>query len=194
MSESGSRTISISLMSWAKLALVAISTYLLFRTVGILLVVLTAITISTAIEPVIRWARHKGVPRLLSVITVYAGAALFLSVFFYFLFLPLVDEISGSGKDLVAGANEVVRRLNALLNDKNQAQLVKTLANLDTATRGIADVARKLDPVLRDVPGMTREARQALARADALLVNMNQLTVELTQRVDTLEKVGKSAE
>lgn len=100
MDEPGSRIISISFMSWAKLALVAILTYLLFRTTSIILVVLTAITISTAIEPLIRWAKHRGVPRLLSVITVYAGAALLLSVFFYFLFLPLVDEIQGFVKTL----------------------------------------------------------------------------------------------
>jgi phospholipid/cholesterol/gamma-HCH transport system substrate-binding protein len=105
-----------------------------------------------------------------------------------------VDELSGSGKDLVAGANEVARRLSALLNEKNQAQLMKTLASLDAATRGIADLSKKLEPAMRDVPAMTRDARQALARADTLLVSMNKLTVELTQRVDTLERVSKSAE
>lgn len=105
-----------------------------------------------------------------------------------------IDEVSGSGKDLVAGANEVARRLNALLNEKNQAQLIKTLTSLDAATRGVADLSRKLEPAMRDVPAMTRDARQALARADTLLSNMNKLTVELTQRVDTLERVSKSAE
>jgi predicted PurR-regulated permease PerM len=93
MPESGHQTISISLMSWVKLALVGILTYLLFRVGGIVLVLLTAITISTAIDPVISWAKRKGVPRLLSVITLYAAAVLFLSIVFYFIFLPLVDEV-----------------------------------------------------------------------------------------------------
>jgi phospholipid/cholesterol/gamma-HCH transport system substrate-binding protein len=105
-----------------------------------------------------------------------------------------IDEVSGSGKDLVAGANEVAHRLSALLNEKNQAQLMKTLESLDAATRGIASLAGKLEPVMRDVPAMTRDARQALGRADTLLANMNKLTVELTQRVDTLERVSRSAE
>src|SRR5690348_2356923 len=104
------------------------------------------------------------------------------------------DELSGSGKDLVAGASEVTRRLNALLNEKNQAQLMKTLTNLDAATRNIAELSRKLEPAMRDVPAITHDARQALARADTLLANMNKLTVELTQRVDTLERVSKGVE
>ena len=105
-----------------------------------------------------------------------------------------LDEVSGSGKELMASANEVARRLNTLLNEKNQAQLVKTLASLDVATRNIADLSHKLEPAMRDVPAITHDARQALARADTLLGNMNKLTVELTQRVDTLERVSKGAE
>lgn len=102
------RRLSITLASWAKLALVAILTYALFRISGILLVLLTAIVISTAIEPILRWARSRGVPRLLTVITVYAGAALFLSIFFYFLLLPLIGEISSFVKTLTVYSNSVV--------------------------------------------------------------------------------------
>ena len=104
------------------------------------------------------------------------------------------DEVAGSGKTLVADANEVARRLRALLDEKNQAQLMRTLSGLETATHGIADVARKLDPAIRNMPAVTEEARKAFARADTLLANMNTLTTELVQRVDTLERVSKSAE
>ncbi len=104
------------------------------------------------------------------------------------------DEITGTGKHLVADANNVAQRLNALLSEGNQAQLMKTLTSLDDATRGISELARKLDPAIRNVPAMTDDARKALASADTLLANMNKLTVELMQRADTLERVSKSAE
>lgn len=104
------------------------------------------------------------------------------------------DEIAGSGRHLVVDANKVAKQLNALLSDSNQIQLMKTLTNLDAATRGITEVARKLDPALHNVPAMTEDARKALASANTLLVNMNQLTVELMRRVDTLERMAKSAE
>ena len=104
------------------------------------------------------------------------------------------DEIAGTGRHLVADANNVAKRLSALLSEGNQAQLMKTLTSLDEATRGITEFARKLDPAIRNVPAMTDDARKALASADTLLANMNKLTVELMQRADTLERVSKSAE
>ncbi len=105
-----------------------------------------------------------------------------------------LDELSGAGKDLVSDADQVARRLNALLSEGNQAQLMKTLASLEGATNRIGELALKLDPAIRNVPALTEDTRKVLARADTLLANMNQLTVELAQRVDTLERVAKSAE
>lgn len=104
------------------------------------------------------------------------------------------DEVAGSGKTLVADANEVARRLKLLLDEKNQAQLMKTLGGLEAATHSIAEAARKLDPAIRNMPAVADEARKAFVRADTLLANMNRLTTELTQRVDTLDRVSRSAE
>lgn len=104
------------------------------------------------------------------------------------------EQITGTGKDLVADANQVAKRLNTLLSERNQAQLLKTLASLDEATRSITELAHKLDPAIRNLPAMTDNARKTLASADTLLTSMNKLTVELTQRVDTLERVSRSAE
>lgn len=104
------------------------------------------------------------------------------------------DEIAGTGKTLVSDANDVARRLNALLSESNQAQLLRTLAGMEEATRAVAAASGKLEPAMRNLPAVTEEARRALARADGLLANMNQLTLELTRRVDTLERVSRSAE
>jgi len=104
------------------------------------------------------------------------------------------DEVAGSGKTLVADANEVARRMKLLLDEKNQVQLMKTLAGLETATSGISEAASKLEPAFRNMPAVIEEARKAFARADILLANMNQLTTELTQRVDALDRVSRSAE
>jgi len=104
------------------------------------------------------------------------------------------EEIAGTGKNLVADANDVARRLNALLSEPNQAQLLRTLSGLEEATRAVASAAGKLEPALRNLPAVTEDTRKALARADELLGNMNKLTLELTQRVDALERMSKGAE
>lgn len=105
-----------------------------------------------------------------------------------------LDQLSGSGKDLLAEVGEVGRRLNTLLGGKNQAQLMRTLASLETATQGIATLSRHLEPGMKEFPALTADARKTLQRADALLVNLNTLTQQLSQRADTLERVAKSAE
>jgi phospholipid/cholesterol/gamma-HCH transport system substrate-binding protein len=104
------------------------------------------------------------------------------------------DEIAGTGRHLVSDANEVARRLNALLAEPNQAQLMTTLASLEEATRAIAQLARRFEPALRGLPAVTEDARKALAGADTLIANMNRLALELGQRVDTLERVSRGAE
>ncbi len=105
-----------------------------------------------------------------------------------------IDEITGAGKTLVTGADDVARRLNQLLSEGNQAQLMKTLASLEKATVAVAGLAGRLEPAARGLPAVTDDARKVLARADILLGSMNRLTEELAQRADTLERVSRSAE
>jgi phospholipid/cholesterol/gamma-HCH transport system substrate-binding protein len=105
-----------------------------------------------------------------------------------------IDELSGAGKDLVTDVRQVAVRVNALLSESNQAQLLRTLSSLEGATNQVNAMARKVEPALHNVPALTDDARKALARADQLMVNLNKLTLELTQRVDALERVAKGAE
>ena len=105
-----------------------------------------------------------------------------------------LDELSGAGKDLVADVRQVAARVNVLLGDSNQAQLIRTLARLEGASNSVSELAVKVDPAIRNVPALTDDARKAIAKADQLMVSLNKLTLELTQRVDTLERVAKGAE
>lgn len=105
-----------------------------------------------------------------------------------------IDELSGSGKDLIAEFGQVARRLNALLDENNQAQLMRTLAGVETVAGRVVALAGDIQPVAGNVIALTVDARQVLQRADALLVNLNNLTQQLAQRVDTLDRIAKSAE
>lgn len=104
------------------------------------------------------------------------------------------DELSGVGKDLVADAGEVARRMSSLLSEGNQKQLLRTLASLEETANRVGTLALKVDPVLRDVPALTGDMRKTLASADVLVSSMNKLALELARRVDTLERVAKSAD
>ncbi|MCC7484968.1 MAG: MCE family protein [Burkholderiales bacterium] len=105
-----------------------------------------------------------------------------------------LDEISGSGRDLLTDVRQVAARVNALLDEKNQAQLIRTLAGLESATNRISALAAKLDPAVEEIPGLAVDARKAFTRAEELIGNLNRLTLELTRHVDAIERVARSAE
>ena len=105
-----------------------------------------------------------------------------------------LDEISGSGRELLTDVRQLASRVNVLLTDSNQAQLMRSLAGLERATNRVSELAAKFEPAIAKVPALTDDARKAVAHADELMVNLNKLTLELTRRVDALERVAKSAE
>jgi len=87
-------TVSLSAMSVFRAALVLIFLYLLFVLRDLVLVVLTAIVIASAIEPATKWMIRKRVPRLLGVIIIYVLVAVAISGIFYFAVPPLLAETS----------------------------------------------------------------------------------------------------
>jgi phospholipid/cholesterol/gamma-HCH transport system substrate-binding protein len=104
------------------------------------------------------------------------------------------DVITGAGEEMISDVRKVAARLTVLLDDGNQAQLMRTLAGLETATNRVGELAVKLQPAVKNMPALTDDARKAIARADELMKNLNRLTLEVTQRVDALERIAKSAE
>ncbi len=105
-----------------------------------------------------------------------------------------LDDLSGSGKDLLTEVNQVVQRLNLLLGEKNQAQLIRTLASLEAVAKRADVLAHALEPAAGNLPALTADARKALARADTMFSELTDLSRELKQQAGALERVAKSAE
>jgi len=98
-----------------------------------------------------------------------------------------MDSVTASGEDMIDNFNKVAKRVNTLLSDENQKQLVNTLHNLDQASGRIASLATALEPTVKVLPALANDTGIALKRADTLLTNLN-------QRVDSFERAAKSAE
>lgn len=105
-----------------------------------------------------------------------------------------LDELSGSGKDLVTEVNQIARKLNLLLGEKNQAQLLRTLAGLESATERVAVLARALEPGVKGVPGLVAEARTTLTGAQALFTEIAELSRAIKKEASAMERIAKSAE
>ncbi|MBX4200172.1 AI-2E family transporter [Candidatus Parcubacteria bacterium] len=80
--------------SWVRAVVVIACAVALFLIRDVLLIILTSIVIASAVEPAALWARRRGIPRLLSILTVYAVMAVLFVGLFYFLVIPLLQELS----------------------------------------------------------------------------------------------------
>lgn len=97
------------------------------------------------------------------------------------------DSVSASGQEMIDNFNQVAKRVNALLNDDNQKQLVSTLRKLDQASGKVAALASALEPAAKALPALANDAGVVLRRTDTLLANID-------RRVDSFERAAKSAE
>src|SRR3989344_170834 len=88
------KSMNISVSAWSVVKTILIIGLFVVAYVlrDLVLVVLTAILIASAIEPATRWFGKRRVPRLLAVLIVYLGWGLVLLGAFYFLFVPLLGD------------------------------------------------------------------------------------------------------
>ena len=95
---------------------------------------------------------------------------------------------------VLADAREVMKRLNTLLNDENQALISGTLKSVETATREIAALAKSIEPAARDTQALVADARKTFQQADKLLAEISGTNRDLAKRLEAIERVAGSAE
>jgi phospholipid/cholesterol/gamma-HCH transport system substrate-binding protein len=98
-----------------------------------------------------------------------------------------MDTLTTSGQDMVANFNVVAQRVNTLLGDDNQKQLLTTLSHVDQATARFSSLAASMDPAIKALPAVITDTGAALKRADALLASID-------RRLDSFERAANGAE
>ncbi len=88
-------TISITTGTFIRAIVVGAIAYALWLLQGLVLLVLTAIVIASAIEPGVTWLIRRGIPRVLSVILMYAGTFGSLFAVVYFFIPPILNDAQG---------------------------------------------------------------------------------------------------
>ncbi len=106
--------------SWVRGMLVMAIAYALFLINEFILVLITAVVIASAIEPVAAWAKKRSIPRVPTVVFVYLFSALGLFGIFYFLLMPLVSDVSSFIKTLTIYFNSVTS--GGILSDMFRTQ------------------------------------------------------------------------
>lgn len=112
----------------------------------------------------------------------------------------LFEKVASAAPAIVTGFSEAATRINTLLNDDNQRQLAKTLANLESASADVSRLVAELRPTVQALPRLARNADQAVQRADGVLTNVDALvtdarglSADLRARSGALDRLGEAA-
>jgi len=108
----------------------------------------------------------------------------------------LVDKLSDSGGNILIRAEELIARLNAILNSDGQQRIQHILQHLETSTGKLTGLEDRLDAAFAQVPPLTGSAQQSLHHLDEATRQMSQLLKEghsLLKDTGLLLQEGKSA-
>lgn len=143
----------ISTGTIVRFILVCIFFYFLFFIKDVILVILTAIVIASAIEPGTRWFGRRKIGRVPAVLFIYIGTGAVLVSSFYFLLLPLATETAMFLQSLPEYSNAIEKASSVsqspnILKDFSQnfslpaiiENINLTMANLSTGFFGTIDV------------------------------------------------------
>lgn len=106
----------------------------------------------------------------------------------------LISSLADSVPQVLADAREVMKRLNALMSDDNQAQFGATLKNVEAATREITRLAQAIAPAARGSEALVADARKTFQNADRLLAEIATTNRDLAQRLEAIDRMAASAE
>jgi len=106
----------------------------------------------------------------------------------------LFETLMAAGPELVSDVRRVAARLNAMMSEDNERELVGALSNLKTAAARIASLAQAAEPGVKSIPALADDARKLMARADTLVGNVGELTLQVTRRLDTLDRMAGAVE
>lgn len=140
MNKSDGHFISISAGTIFKAIVMLLLFYVAFLLKSLILSILTAVVIASAIEPITRWFRKYKIPRVVAVITIYLTTFVFVVGIFY-IFAPLLVG------DIVEIAVTIPQRLGEL--DKlNPFQVIGVTEQLNFNVANFTDEIRSLISIL----------------------------------------------
>lgn len=104
----------------------------------------------------------------------------------------LLDEVTGSGQDLLSNVNQLVLKMHHLLDDQNQAHVSQILQNIEKATHNFDDIAGHLQPVLKSFTDLTIESATLVKRLDQLLGEINLAVAKANQKEGIFDSLSQS--
>ncbi|ALQ49835.1 MlaD family protein [Nitrosomonas ureae] len=106
----------------------------------------------------------------------------------------LLDEVTGSGQDLLTNVNKLVLKMHHLLNEQNQNHISQILQNIDKATKNFDGIAGHLQPVLSSFTELTIESGTLVKRLDQLLGELNLTVAKANEKEGIFDSLSHSTQ
>lgn len=142
----GPLTISITPGSILAAAAIVLGIWLLFFLKALVLIVITAVVIASAIEPGVLWFIRRGAPRALSVAVIYLIVVALLFGGAYSFLPPLLDEVTG----FAALASQYIGEIN--LNSLFSNQIISSTKAV-VSTGSVTDALLQFRDILNSTSG-----------------------------------------
>lgn len=104
-----------------------------------------------------------------------------------------IRKLSDSVENILNNTNKAVKRLNALMNEKNQEQFSAILANLAQAIQRYGSLVEQLQPGLKSLPDLSAEANRVMKQTHQLLSEVNQTIARTNQPGGLTDGLAQSA-
>jgi phospholipid/cholesterol/gamma-HCH transport system substrate-binding protein len=107
----------------------------------------------------------------------------------------LTDKLMLSSEDLLKKAEQIMDRLNSLLNEENEKNISEILNNFNTLTAKFSDLQMAVDKALAGVPALSADAQKTLTHINALTDDLKLLTRNvqtLSNKAENLADKGQT--
>ena len=139
----GIRMPTVILVTASVLAVILIS-YLLYRTLTLLLLLFLALLVATAIEPVVNWLRRGPFNRSAGILIVYTALFLAIGLVCYILFSVIFSQLGSLATTLDARVTQLEK--DVVLIDQGKPSFLRDQAVMFTrAARGVVSNLRRTD-------------------------------------------------
>lgn len=108
------RHFSVSLSTLFKVAFVVAVCYFAYLLRDVVLSILTAVVIATAIEPVTRWLERRSIPRTLAVLGIYLAVGAIVAFLFYLMAPVLLNDVLSTLTQIPTYTKQFLRDVNPI--------------------------------------------------------------------------------
>lgn len=144
MEERNNHYVNVSGLSIFKTLVILVLFYFAYLLKDLILVILMAVVIASAIEPIAKWFIDRKVPRVLSVILIYLTLVLILSGTIYFLLLPLLAESAEVLRNLPTYFSNISIEQSQFLSNQPIVSSLKNTIDIKQVADQINDVLQSL--------------------------------------------------